>query len=129
MTSYIQSADVDIDDGDNFMLIRRIIPDVSFTGSSNETVTPSVNMGFQLKTFPGAQPMISNAEGQDFYGTAYSTNVTYDIYTEQLFVRGRGRQIQFYIASTERDVNWQLGAVRIDMRADGRRGNTGSGQV
>lgn len=133
MTSYIQSADVDIDDGDNFMLIRRIIPDVSFTGSTPVTGTPpnapSVNMGFQLKTFPGSQPMVSNAEGQDFYDTAYSTNVTYDIYTEQLFVRGRGRQIQFYISSTALDVNWQLGAVRIDMRPDGRRGNTGSGQV
>ncbi len=60
MTSYIQSADVDIDDGDKFMLIRRVIPDINFRGSetvnpvTGATIVPEADITVGVRNFPGA---------------------------------------------------------------------------
>jgi len=45
-------------------------------------------------------------------------------FTGQVFVRVRGRQLAMKIESTDLGVQWQLGAPRIDIRSDGRRGNS-----
>jgi hypothetical protein len=125
MTSYITSNNVDLDpDGNKFMLVRRLIPDVSFVGSATGS-TPSVDFTLSPRNFPGAAFMTTNAEGQDFSRTvtrSSGTTVSVEQYTEQVFIRARARQIGVSIGSSELGVNWQLGAPRLDMREDGTRG-------
>jgi len=121
MTSYISSGDIDIQDGDQFMLIRRIIPDVNFTGTNSNTAT--VKMTISPRNFPGAAYQTNNAENTGLTKDVdLSTTVPIDQYTNQVFIRARGRQIRYKIASDELDVQWQLGIPRVDARPDGRRG-------
>jgi hypothetical protein len=119
--SFIQSAFIDVDDGDKFMLIRRVIPDINFTNSSFAYDTPEVIMTVGVTNFPGAATSTTNAEG---VSTARSviTTATVDQYTNQVFIRARGRQMSFRIESNNLGTQWQLGMPRIDARPDGMRG-------
>ena len=127
ITSYIQSADVDISDGEQFMLLRRVIPDVNFTGSQTRNpVTgavqvPEVDITVGVRNFPGAVSASTNASGQTTERTVITT-ATVNEYTNQVFIRARGRQMNFKIGSDTVGTQWQLGLPRFDARADGRRG-------
>lgn len=109
--AYIQSADFDIGDGDQFMLIRRIIPDLSFAGSTD--ATPAVTMTMQSRDFNG------KAVTETVSGTVEETSS--DIYTNQVFLRARGRSMNFKVSNADTGVNWRIGAPRLDARPDGRR--------
>lgn len=126
MTSYITSSDMDLPpDGNKFMLVRRIIPDVSFDGSNTDDgIKPSVDLTLIPRNFPGSAYMTTNQEGQTYArGVIRSTTVPVEQYTEQVFVRARARQLAFSISSSGvKGVNWQLGSPRLDMREDGLRG-------
>jgi hypothetical protein len=128
--SYIQSADIDIDDGDKFMLIRRVIPDVNFSGSKTsidgQPVVPQVAMTVGVRNFPGAVSKVTNASSlgteRDVVtncATCTPTTAIIDQYTNQVFVRARGRQMNFKIASDTLGTQWQLGLPRLDARPDG----------
>jgi len=127
ITAYIQSADIDIDDGDKFMLIRRVIPDINFRGSdtANEVtgnpIIPEADITVVVRNFPGAASSITNAEGQTTDATIVTATATVDQYTNQVFIRARGRQMNFRIASDTVGTQWQLGMPRIDARPDGTR--------
>jgi hypothetical protein len=119
--AYIKSADVDIDDGDKFMLIRRVIPDVNFRNSTiDESITPQVDITVGVRNFPGAATSVVNSGGiptvRDIVTTA-----TINQYTNQVFVRARGRQLNFTISSDTLGTQWQLGMPRVDARPDGLR--------
>lgn len=121
MTAYISSGDVDIEDGTQFMLIRRLIPDVNFTGST--AASPTVDVTIKPRNFPGQAYQTNNAESTGISAPVVRTaTVPVDQYTEQVFIRVRGRQISFKIASDGLNVQWQLGMPRIDARPDGKRG-------
>ena len=120
METYIQSADVDISDGDKFMLIRRVIPDVNFTGSSTGT-TPEATLTVGVRNFPGATSSETNTEGNTTDGQVI-TSATFNQYTNQVFIRARGRQMNFRISSNTLGTQWQLGMPRLDARPDGMRG-------
>jgi len=111
MTSYISSSDFDLVDGDQFILTKRIIPDINFQGST--AATPTVTMYIKPRNFPG------NAYSNIESGNVIETSV--DIYTEQIFLRARARQMAIQIQSTDLNVQWQLGSPRLDGRPDGRR--------
>jgi hypothetical protein len=111
MDSYITSSDVDIQDGEQFTLIKRIIPDVDFTGST--VSNPQVYITMKPKNFPGGA--YTTETPQRVIKTAV------DQYTNQVFIRARARQMGFKIESVDLGVNWQLGAPRLDGRADGHR--------
>lgn len=113
MVSYIQSSDFDIDDGEQFMLCRRVIPDIGFNGSTAEA--PEVTMQIRARNFPGASLSNNPADGK----LVVETSV--DQYTDQVFIRARARQMAFKIQSENLGVQWQLGAPRLDARQDGRR--------
>jgi hypothetical protein len=113
MESYIQSADFDLGDGEQFMLTRRMIPDINFNEST--AANPEVTLQVRPKRFPGSAYMSSATYSQPVIET------TIDQYTEQVFVRARGRQLAFKISSEDLDVQWQLGSVRLDVRQDGKR--------
>jgi hypothetical protein len=122
LESYIKSADVDIDDGDKFMLIRRIIPDVNFRNSTeDETITPQVHITVGVRNFPGAATSVVNSDGIPTIRDVVTT-ATIDQYTNQVFVRARGRQLNFTISSDTVGTQWQLGMPRVDARPDGLRG-------
>jgi hypothetical protein len=119
MESYIASSDFDIGDGENFTLMKRIIPDVNFDGSTAEA--PEVTMAIKPRNFPGTRYITNmGTESQPVIQTnVLNTLVTQ--YTPQVFIRARARQLAFEIRSTNLNVQWQLGAPRIDGRPDGKR--------
>jgi hypothetical protein len=122
--AYISSSEFDIGDGHNFGYVWRVVPDLTFTGSSSNAgsegsgiPTPAVTMTLY--------PMQNSGSGT---GTAANGSVTkgsnYVIteeYTGIIYTRARGRQMIFKIASNQLGTTWQLGAPRIDIKADGRR--------
>ena len=118
--AYIQSADMAIEDGDQFVLTKRVIPDVNFTTSTAST-TPEVEMTVGVRNFPGAANSTTDVAGNTLTRDVITT-ATIDQYTNQVFVRARGRQMNFKIASNKVGTQWELGAVRVDFKPDGRRG-------
>jgi hypothetical protein len=127
ITAFIQSADVDIDDGDKYMLIRRVIPDVNFTGSettnpvTGATIVPEATITIGARNFPGAASTTTNASGVTMARDIITSTATINQYTNQVFIRARGRQMNFRISSDTVGSQWQLGMPRIDARPDGRR--------
>lgn len=113
MESYIQSSDFDLGDGDQFMLTRRIIPDVNFDGST--AATPELDFVIRPRNFPGGTYQA------DSFDTQAVVESSVNVYTNQIFVRARARQMALKIASTNLGVTWQLGSPRLDARQDGRR--------
>jgi hypothetical protein len=113
MTAYIQSSDFDLMDGEQFVLTRRMIPDVNFEGST--AANPEANFIIRPRNFPGSS----------FYNNASNTQrviqTTVNQFTDQVFVRARARQIAFKIESTGLNTQWQLGSPRLDLRPDGKR--------
>ena len=111
--SYITSSYFDLEDGDQFMLTRRLLPDVSFSGSTASE--PAVDFTLFPKNFPGGPVYPDPAD------TQRTVESSIDQYTDQIFVRARARQVAIKIRSEDLGVQWQLGAPRLDARPDGRR--------
>ena len=127
LSAFIQSADVDIDDGDKYMLIRRIIPDINFNGSettnpvTGAAIIPEATITIGARNFPGAASATTNASGATTARDIITSTATINQYTNQVFIRARGRQINFRIESDTIGSQWQLGMPRVDARPDGRR--------
>jgi len=127
INSYIQSADIDINDGDKYMLIRRVIPDVNFRGSettnpiTGATIVPEAQITVGVRNFPGAASFTTNASGLTTERDVITSTATVDQYTNQVFIRARGRQMNFKIGSDTVGTQWQLGLPRVDGRPDGTR--------
>ena len=121
ITAYIESAFVDIDEGENFMLTKRAIPDVDFT-ASDPSCTPEVDMSIAVTKFPGAATSVSSVDGVPLTRNVVTTTGVISRYTNQVFFRARGRQVSFKIASNTLGTKWQLGDTRLDVKPDGRRG-------
>jgi len=114
ITAFIQTSDFDIGDGEQFSFVSRIIPDVKFLGSN--TSSPSVTLTVLPHNYPGA------AYGTPDIDTVQATVVLpVEQYTNQVYTRIRGRQIALRVTSTDLGVAWQMGAMRFDLRPDGRR--------
>ena len=111
MESFITSSDFDIGDGEKFTLVRRIIPDVDFTGSN--AAEPHVKMTVKPRDFPGSAYRIEDDKN------VIETSV--GVYTDQVYLRARARQIGFKITSDSLGTMWKLGSPRLDGRPDGRR--------
>jgi hypothetical protein len=117
---FIQSSDFDIGEGHNFGFVWRIIPDLTFDGSTS--AAPSVNFSVRPRQFPGsAYGAANNPEVTSVNN--YNTQRTYNVqqFTPQVNVRLRGRQMAMRIGSNGLGVAWQLGAPRIDIRPDGKK--------
>jgi len=117
----IGSSEFDIDDGHNFGFVWRVIPDLTFRGSTGElapqcimTLIPLVNSGSGY-TDPRSTADTSSATIQR------TASVPVEEFTGQLYIRVRGRQMIFKVESDRLGTAWQLGVPRIDLRPDGRR--------
>jgi hypothetical protein len=117
MASFIQSNDFDLDDGEQFMLTRRIIPDIDFSGSANTEAapTPEVTLEVKSRNFPG------NSFNTNTDDTAKVTQTTVGAYSGQIFLRTRARQMALKVISERLGTQWQLGSPRLDARPDGKR--------
>jgi hypothetical protein len=105
MTAFVESADFDAGDGNQFMFINRIIPDVLFYGSSTD---PTVTYSIKTRNYPlGTLTTATTAS------VGSSTGVSN--------VRARARQMRVRVESTDEDNLWRLGDTRFDIRQDGRR--------
>jgi len=114
INAFIESSDMDIGDGQQYMLINKIIPDLTFNGSTASS--PSASFSIKSRDFSG-DSFTESASGS---AVRTATNPV-EQYTDQVFVRARGRQVAIRVENTATGVKWRLGSPRLDMRADGRR--------
>jgi len=112
---FIESADLDIGDGENFAFVKKVLPDVKFL-TETDTNTPTIN--FVLKR-------------RDFSNQSLTTDSTTQITAASTegFLRSRGRQFVLRFESDDdnvapannKDFKWRLGSTRLDVQASGRR--------
>ena len=114
MTSFIETAPIDIGEGDKFVFLKRVIPDISFNGST--ATNPDVNFTMKVKNFPG-----SNFSQTQDGNTQRSSTSPVEQFTEKLDYRLRGRAFALRIDSTSLGTKYKLGTPRVDIRPDGRR--------
>jgi len=107
ISSYIQSSPIDIGDGEQFSLIRRVFPDIVFRNSTNASPEADVTVN------------VRNISGGSYLRSATGTYVDND--RQQLDFRLRGRQMSLRISADQEDSTWRLGSPRVDVRPDGRR--------
>jgi hypothetical protein len=117
LEAFIESNDFDLEDGEHFMLTRRIIPDIDFAGSTNDEAAPVPEVTLEIKSrnFPG------NAFNTNTDDTAKVTQTAVGAYTGQVFMRIRARQMALKVMSDRLGTQWQLGSPRLDARPDGQR--------
>lgn len=121
IAAYIESADFDLGDGGyQFSFVKRIIPDVDFIGSSN--ANPSATMTLKARNYPG-QGVAGLSTMQNTAAPISGAEVSTQVYnyTQDVWVRIRGRQLVFRIESDALGVKWQLGSPRLQIQSDGRR--------
>ena len=131
IAAFIQSSDFDIGDGHQFGFVWRVLPDLNFAGSTSGnpqvklTLKPRQNSGTAYYT--ADSPTVTRTSTQSdttetfvgkFLGPSYTVN---PLNAGQVYTRVRGRQMAFRMESFDAGVTWQLGAMRIDTRPDGRR--------
>ena len=123
INAFIQSSDFDIDDGHNYGFVWRMLPDITFDGSTSPSPSlPQVTFTMRPKQNPGApysaapSPLVSTSQ-------SYATRHVYNVqeFTQIIYTRVRGRQLAFRIESNTLGTQWQLGVPRMDVRKDGRR--------
>ena len=120
ISANISSAQFDIDDGNNFAFIRRVVPDITFDGSTASN--PSATLSLIPYNSSGSGISDPTSEGGSNSGTiTRSATAPVEKYTDRLDIRIRARQMALKIESSGSGVTWQLGSPRIDIRADGRR--------
>jgi hypothetical protein len=118
--AYISSSEFDIDDGDRFGFVYRMLPDMTFEGSTAAspsaimTLIPMQNSGSGYNT-------PTSVAGSNNATVTRTAEVPIEQFTGQVYIRVRGRQMIMKVSSTALGVQWQLGHPRIDIRQDGRR--------
>jgi hypothetical protein len=121
--SYISSAEFDIEDGDHFGFVKRILPDVTFRKSTISN--PQVTMTLIPMQNSGSGYNNPQSQGGSNVATVTRTaTAPIEQFTGQVFIRLRGRQMIFQIEGNQLNLQWQLGTPRIDIQKDGMRGNT-----
>jgi hypothetical protein len=121
INAYIESAEFDIQDGHNIGFVWRILPDITFSGTSSTNTNPSVTMTLipMMNSGSGYNSPQSQGGSSSAAVTRTSTAVI-EQFTGQIYTRVRGRQMILKVESSDLGSAWQLGAPRIDIRPDGR---------
>jgi hypothetical protein len=114
LPAYIESSVVDMGEGDQFMFATRIIPDVTFRNST--TPFPAVTLTMKARNFPG-DPFSNNYANT----VTKTTSIPVEQYTDQVFIRLRGRSMSLRVESNALGTSWRIGDPRLDIRPDGRK--------
>ena len=120
ITAFITSGEFDIDDGDRFSFIRRVLPDLTFDGSTADSPTATLEL-LPLQSSGSGYSSPASEGGSSSRSVVRSATVPVEKYTTQVNIRVRGRQLSIKVQSADLGVQWQLGAPRLDIRPDGRR--------
>tara|TARA_Y100000591_G_scaffold5083_3_gene4122 strand:- start:927 stop:2810 length:1884 start_codon:yes stop_codon:yes gene_type:complete len=110
---FIESADFDIGDGEEFQFIKRMIPDVKFTGNGGDD--QQINVVLKERNYPG-----------NSLSTDQTTSFTAS--TTKIDMRARARQAVVRFESDDdaavgvrQGVGFRVGGTRLDIRPNGRR--------
>ena len=114
IVAYIESAEFDIEDGQNFGFVWRMLPDVTFQGST--AASPQLTM-----TLYGMNGSGSGFNQTASKGVTRTSTAVIEQFTNIIYTRIRGRQMIMKAQSDGLGVTWQLGAPRIDVNIDGQR--------
>jgi hypothetical protein len=116
--AYISSSEFDIDDGDRFGFVWRMLPDLTFSGS-DASPTPQVTYTlYPMQNSGSGTGTAVNKDVDKLTGAQYTVT---EGFTGQINTRVRGRQLILKVSSDNLGTAWQLGSTRIDIRPDGRR--------
>ena len=114
ISSYIESSQMDIGDGENFIFMRRLIPDLTFDAST--AASPQADFILQTRNYPGGPYLQTSTDA-----VTRTATVPVEQFTNQVNLRLRGRSFAMKISSSDMGVAWRLGSPRVDIRPDGRR--------
>jgi hypothetical protein len=114
ITSFIESSQLSIGEGTDFVFLTRLIPDVTFDASTDAAA--SLNMTLQTRNFPGGNYLQTNASA-----VTQTATTPVEQFTTEAFVRLRGRSFALKVDSSTADIQWRLGTPRVEVRPDGRR--------
>jgi hypothetical protein len=120
INSYITSAEFDLEDGDKFAFIWRMLPDVTFRNSTVNNPSGTMYL-LPLKNSGSGYNVPPSVGGSNNAEVTRTAVIPVEQFTGQVYTRVRGRQMSLKFESTDLGVAWQLGAPRIDIRPDGRR--------
>jgi hypothetical protein len=120
ISAYITTSQFTIDENHNFAFIRRILPDLTFRGSTAAHPTATMTI-IPLENSGSGYTDPASVGGTDGAPIVRSAVVPVEQFTGQIFIRVRGRQFSFKIESNQLDTTWQLGSPRVDFSIDGRR--------
>lgn len=118
--SYITSSEFDLGDGHNLGFIWRVLPDMTFRGSTTSNPTATIYL-YPLDNSGAGYSDPASYGGTNTASVTRSVAVPVEQYTGQVYTRVRGRQMAFKVHADQLDTAWQLGAPRIDVRPDGRK--------
>lgn len=110
----VESADMDINDGDDFSFISRLIPDIDFGASSEGS---EVRMEIIPRRAPGKTTGTNSLPS----GNVSLAGVAVTPYTERVGLRVRARQVRMKVSSDGLGVSWALGTQRIEAQPDGKK--------
>ncbi len=110
---YIESGDFDIGEGEEFQFIRRMIPDVKFTGTGGSG--QQINTVLKTRNYPGDS-------------LATDSTSAFTATTTKIDMRARARQAVVRFESdddaaegVQLGVGFRVGGTRLDLRPNGRR--------
>lgn len=126
--AYITSSEFDIDDGHNLGFVWRVLPDITFRGSTTSTPQATMTLLPLQNSGSGYNNPLS-VGGIDSQAVIRGVTIPVETFTGQVNIRVRGRQMSMKISSDGLGVQWQLGAPRIDIRPDGRGNNSNVGAL
>ena len=114
ISARIESSQIDMGDGDHFLFMSKMIPDLTFRDST--ATLPSATMTLQARNYPGGLYLQTQAKA-----VTRTATVPLEQWTNQVNLRLRGRAFSLKLESTDTGVGWRLGTPRVDIRPDGRR--------
>jgi hypothetical protein len=120
INAYIVSSEFDIGDGHNFAFIWRMLPDLTFRGSTSTSPVATMYL-YGLKNSGSGYNVPASVGGSNNANVTGTAMIPVEEFTGQVYTRVRGRQLAMKIESNQLDMTWQMGAPRIDIRPDGRR--------
>jgi len=114
ITAFIESSQIDMGDGDEFIFMNRMIPDLTFRNST--AAAPSATMTLSARNFPGGLYLQSESKA-----VTRTSTTPIEQWTQQVNLRLRGRAFALKLETTGEGIGWRLGTPRVDIRSDGRR--------
>jgi hypothetical protein len=122
ISAYVETSEFDVGDGNNFLFIRRVLPDITFRGSTNGT-TPQATLTLKPMRNSGSGYNNPLSEGgNSSAGIVRIAQAPIEEFTGQVFIRVRGRQFVMRLESDKLGTAWQMGSMRVDAKIDGERG-------